>query len=364
MKHCRITSAEEKSLLETLSFLRFPLIVCVVLCHAYISGLALTEALGCFVKTSFVLSKIVARVAVPNFLLISGYLFFRNIESFTLQLYGDKLKRRLRSVVVPYLFWNGVVILLYFIGQSVVPELFSGANTKICDYTPLEWVKAFWRVDGTMSPINPPLWYVRNLLVVFVISPLLYALLKNRGVGAVFIAIMLLLWIFVPSIEMSVVWLQPKFIFFFSLGAWYAIHKVAIPKFRPAVVVGGVVLYALAIAGVFVYRGRVDNILYELAILIGSLLVMYCACYLVGTKGWRIPSWIGSSYFFIFVYHAIPLSLLMRVALRLLKPETNGEYFAIYFGSCIVILLLGVGLFHLIKRIFPKITAIILGSRT
>lgn len=364
MKSCRITPTEEKSLLATLSFLRFPLIVCVVLCHSYISGLASNEALSCFVKTSFVLSRIVARVAVPNFLLISGYLFFRNIESFTLRLYGEKLQRRLRSVVVPYLFWNAVVLLLYFVGQAVVPELFSGNNTRICDYTPLEWVKAFWRVEGTMSPINPPLWYVRNLLVVFVLSPLIYALLKKRTIGVAFIAAMLVLWLFVPSIEKSVVWLQPKFLFFFSLGAWYAIHKVAVPKFKPAVVVVGVVLYVLAIAGVFVGRGRVDNISYELAILIGSLLVVYGAYYLVSTKDWHIPAWLSASYFFIFVYHDIPLSLVERVALKVLKPATNGEYFAIYFVSFAVVLLLGVGIFHLLKRLFPKFMAITLGSRS
>ena len=364
MKSCRITPIEENSLLATLSFLRFPLIVCVVLCHSYISSIAFTGASACFMKTSFVLSKIVARVAVPNFLLISGYLFFRNIEHFSLRLYGEKLQRRLRSVVVPYLFWNAVIILLYFVGQTVVPELFSGNNTRICDYTSLEWVKAFWRVDGTMSPINPPLWYVRNLLVAFVLSPLIYVLLKNRTIGAIFIAIMFALWFFVPAIGESVVWLQPKFLFFFSLGAWYAIHKVAVPKFKPVVVAVGIVLYVLAIAGVFVGRGKVDNISYELAILIGSLLVMYGTYYLVGTKGWHIPAWLSSSYFFIFVYHAIPLALLQRVALKFLKPATNGEYFAIYFVSFAVVLLLGVGLFHLLKRLLPKFTAFILGSRS
>lgn len=363
MKNCRITSNEESALLATFSFLRFPLIVLVVLCHSYMEGVMGNAEIACFARTSFVLSKIIARVAVPNFLLISGYLFFRNMESFSLRQYGDKLQRRTRSILVPYLVWNGVVILLFFVGQTIVPELFSGNNTRVCDYTLLDWAKAFWRVDGTMSPINPPLWFVRNLMVAVVLSPLLYWLLKNRVVGAIFIATMLALWLSVPSIEREVVWLQPKFYFFFSLGAWFALHKVAIPKFRVGVFSVGLSLYALAIAVVFIGRGVMDNIAYELAILIGSILVMYLAHYLVNSRGWRMPVWLGLSYFFIFVYHYVPQALLQRVALRFLKPTTNIEYFAIYFAVFAVILLLGIGLFHLLKRLFPKFTAFILGSR-
>lgn len=363
MKSCKISSTDEQSLLETLSFLRFPLIVCVVLCHSFISSAMANVEVECFAKSSFLLSKIVARVAVPNFLLISGYLFFRNIESFTPRLYCDKLKRRLRSVVIPYIFWNAVVILLYFVGQSLVPQLFSGENTRVCDYTPLEWVKAFWRVDGTISPINPPLWYVRNLLVMVVLSPLVYLLLKNRVVGVLFIATMLCLWLSCLPLNRALIWLFPKFIFFFSLGAWFAIHKVAVPKFRIGVFAVGLLLYVLAIAVVFVGRGVMDNIAYEVAILVGSMLVMYLANYLAGSRGWRVPVWLGSSYFFIFVYHYVPLALLQRLALRFFKPTTDVEFFAIYFSTFAVILLLGVGLFHLLKRLLPKFTAFILGSR-
>ncbi|MBR6655222.1 MAG: acyltransferase [Alistipes sp.] len=363
MKSCRITSNEESALLAIFSFLRFPLIVLVVLCHSFMDSVMGNAEVACFANTSFVLSRVIANVAVPCYLLISGYLFFRNIESFTLRQYGEKLQRRVGSILVPYLFWNGVVILLFFVGQTIVPELFSGNNTRVCDYTLLDWVKAFWRVDGTMSPINAPLWFVRNLMVAVVLSPLLFWLLKNRVVGAIFNVTMLALWLFVPSIEREVVWLQPKFYFFFSLGAWFALHKVKVPKFRPAAIVIAGVLFVLAVTAIFFRRGRVGVLFYESALLIGSLLLMYGTYHIVKAKGWTVPAWLSQSYFFIFVYHYIPLALLQRVAVKFLKPTTNVEYFVIYFASFAVIVLLGVGLFHLLKRLFPKFTAFILGSR-
>ena len=363
MKNCRIASNEENNLLNTFAFLRFPLMVCVVLCHSFMESAMANGEVECFVKSSFVLSKIIARVAVPNFLFISGYLFFRNVDSFTPRLYCDKLKRRLRSLVVPYLFWNAVVILLYFIGQSLAPQLFSGNQTRVCDYSFVEWVQAFWRVSGTVSPINPPLWYMRNLMVMILLSPILYQVLRNRVVGALFVVTMLSLWLSCLPLNRALVWLTPKFTFFFSLGAWFALHRAEIPRFRYWVVAVGLLLYVAAIVGVFVGRGRVDNMAYEVAILVGSAITMYVAHYGVNSKGWRMPEWLSLSYFFVFVFHAIPLALSQRLMLRIFAPDNNAEYFAIYFACFVLILSLSIGVFYLLKRLFPRLVAVVLGDR-
>lgn len=358
---CKYTSAEE-GLLATFSFLRFPLIVMVVLCHAYIYKLPANQGIEGFATLSFVLSKIVARIAVPNFLFISGYLLFRGVEKPSLRLYGEKLKRRVRTVALPYIFWNFAIILLYFVGQMLLPNLFSGGHTKVCDYTPLEFLQAFWRVEGTDSPINPPLWYMRNLMVMVVLSPIIYLLLKNRVAGLLFIATMLGLWLGVPKCS-EVVWLQPKVLFFFSLGGWLSIHKVAFPKFRLSVVAMLLFLYIAAIVGTLSTVGEWQRLAYEVAILLGMPLSLYVAYYLVTVKGWQVPSVLGSSYFFIYLYHYIPQALVQRVMLRLFEPATNGGYLTIYLISIIATLFVGVALFHLLKRFLPKTTAFILGNR-
>jgi fucose 4-O-acetylase-like acetyltransferase len=355
-------ASDEEGVLATFSFLRFPLIVMVVICHAYIYKLPANHSVEGFAALSFVLSKIVARIAVPNFLFISGYLLFRGVENPSLRLYCEKLKRRLRTLVIPYIFWNLAIILLYFMGQTLVPDLFSGGNARVCDYTPLEWLQAFWRVDGTDSPINPPLWYMRNLMVLVVLSPVVYLLLKNRVVGALFLVTMLGLWLGVPKCG-EVVWLQPKVVFFFSLGAWFSIHRVAFPKFRLSATAVLLFLYIAAIVGTLSTVGEWQRFVYEVAILLGMPLSLYVAHYLVTVKGWQVPSLLSSSYFFIYLYHYIPQALVQRVMLRVLSPATNGGYLVIYIFSVVVTLFAGVLLFHLIKRFLPKTTAFILGNR-
>lgn len=73
------------------------------------------------------------RVCVPLFFLISGYLFFCNIKQFDRQAYVAKLKKRGRSLLEPYLFYNTLAICI--LGRklsknpSVQPNSFLLAST-------------------------------------------------------------------------------------------------------------------------------------------------------------------------------------------------------------------------------------------
>ena len=48
------------------------------------------------------------------------FLFFYHSD-FSLETYGQKLKKRVRTLLIPYIFWNVVVFLLILLSQS--PDL-------------------------------------------------------------------------------------------------------------------------------------------------------------------------------------------------------------------------------------------------
>ena len=52
------------------------------------------------------------RVNIPCFMMISGYLFFRD---FTWEKLSGKWKRRIKTLLIPYLLWN----LLYYAGYYI-----------------------------------------------------------------------------------------------------------------------------------------------------------------------------------------------------------------------------------------------------
>ena len=55
------------------------------------------------------MSHVISRAAVPTFFLISGYYFFLNTR-FTLATYKDKLRKKIRTILLPYLLWNIIAI--------------------------------------------------------------------------------------------------------------------------------------------------------------------------------------------------------------------------------------------------------------
>ena len=143
---------------KLIDFLRFPLIVCVIFIHNEKSGFSLSGKsfgtdnipLPIFTRSSH-LTIILCRVAVPLFFFMSGFLFFLRTEFFTAQVYFKKLKSRFRSLLIPYLFWNLVLLLLVFV-LSMIP-LLSGFLNKKPEVSIQYILSAFWSADVTL-PIS------------------------------------------------------------------------------------------------------------------------------------------------------------------------------------------------------------------
>ena len=70
--------------------------------------------------------------AVPLFFLISGFLYFTGCESqFGLKDYMAKNRKRLRTLLIPYLLWNIFTLLLFGAVQTLMPHMMSGKHTLI-----------------------------------------------------------------------------------------------------------------------------------------------------------------------------------------------------------------------------------------
>lgn len=95
------------SVSKTISFLRFPLIILVVFIH--VPRLPGGGEIYSYVTT--LLSVKVASIAVPCFFLISGLLFFDT--SFNFKKYILKLRKRIVTLLIPYILWNAFFFIYY-----------------------------------------------------------------------------------------------------------------------------------------------------------------------------------------------------------------------------------------------------------
>ena len=108
----RLDNQTEISILsKTMTYLRFPLIIAVVFIHTQL-GETIINGESVAEESKFIIHDILfhiitnelARIAVPLFFFISGFLFFYKTDSFTLEKYKNKLKKRFRTLLIPYFF--------------------------------------------------------------------------------------------------------------------------------------------------------------------------------------------------------------------------------------------------------------------
>lgn len=215
-----ITYKEEIS--QTIEFLRFPATILIVLLHAY-TTLQMTTAMKMEFYTTFssTLSLSFGEIGVPLFFTISGYLFFLG---FGRESYFRKIKTRTQSLLIPYILWNSIFIALYFIIQQIpsLSPLFSGNNKKVADFSLTDFLRAYWDCgnwnEGNGTPILQTYWYIRNLFLLCLASPAIYACVKRLNIF--FVSIFLILWIMKKDSAFTF-----SSIAFFSLGSLASINS-------------------------------------------------------------------------------------------------------------------------------------------
>lgn len=106
---------------------------------------------------------------VSFFFFISGFLFFRN---FRFSLLVEKYRSRLKSIVFPYLVWN-TIYYLFFVCITRIPVIANAMNGDRLAFGAAEYVKYVW--EGYYT-----LWFLRVLIWMILLAPVLYLLLKRR----------------------------------------------------------------------------------------------------------------------------------------------------------------------------------------
>lgn len=138
-------------------WLRFPLIVGVVFIHCFgepfdYESINFSHLTGIDYYNLFrvSISHVLTHVCVPTFYLISGYLFFIGLEKWNWNNYLNKLRKRVRSLLVPFLIWNTIYILLTLF-SVIRHEGWIGIQSFFEDngYWRLYWDCNQWNLDRT-----------------------------------------------------------------------------------------------------------------------------------------------------------------------------------------------------------------------
>jgi len=350
---------------QSLDLMRFPLAVVVLAVHV---SLAQFYHHASYSGTTFFkdfAEIILHNQSVPIYFFIAGYVFFYKVE-LTQKQYFRKLRNRTKSLLIPYLIWNLITILIVA-GKSLVRggEGFYPTISNL--------LSCFWMYDGQLEgrilssaiyPIDLPLWFVRDLMIVVLLTPALYWILKRlRHYWVWMLGIAWLLrWLTADEHIMQII----TAFFFFSWGAYMSIFKKDMIKefgrFRTA----SFIAYPLLGILCWICSTRHPewfNQIKDVYVLTGLCAAYNLSALLLTRRVFKVSTFLSSASFFIYITHYPLVTPFLSVTFNLLKPEGTLAVTITYLLSIALITGLLLAAFYLMLRFTPNLLRVIAGRK-
>lgn len=363
----------KEKIYELIDNIRLPMIIGIVFCHTHFFKYLTPEELSTSLSVNFpVLNTVIyicywliGKIFTPTFFFLSGYLFFRE-HTLNRKVYAGKIKRRFYSLLIPYLIWNAVMLMVMYL-----QERFMGGTSermgRIADYGWSDYLYAFWDcthswsfTDTVGQPANIPLWFLRDLMILSVCSPLFYYVSKLRKP----IGIILLCLIYICPFHLP--HLQNLSVFWFGLGVWTQMNDIDFVSFSEKSVKWCIPLFILfsVIHEVLAQKSvelPVDAVVPAMRMAEFPILISTVS-YILKKTSKRIPGKISKSSFFIYLSHIVPTAMLCSLTCKLL-PHADGLLTIAYLVIPFVVTLLLILVYILLERFLPRTMKVLTGSR-
>lgn len=292
------------------------------------------------------ISDTICRVAVPCFFIISGYYFF--FKRFTnWRGYCNKLKKRAITLLIPFIVWN-FIFLFYFY------------KNKLSSLTYEDLYMSFWSYKDTGCPIDYPLWYIRDLMLLCVISPFILFLSK-------FPKLLFLIWTWIViftghkgSVEFPIAFL------WFSLGAFFSLRNISLISILNDIKYG-VFTVCLVLSFVCTYYFNrytiIGLITFKLYLLLGVLSFFALSSSLFNSvKKTVFSRYLTASVFFIYAIHAQLLGMINYYLNRVVWNSIVDKYL-LYIGTILLSVLMSLVLFAIFRKVVPNKFWFLLGIK-
>lgn len=222
-----------------------------------------------------------------------------------------------------------------------------------------------WDGDGGL-PVDTPLWYVRDLMIIFLFTPIIYLFLRKLRIAGILFILSIYLFGCFPSGIIP----QFRLVCLFALGAWYQIYMkplfFGLSRYRVLLYISSLLCLAIIIATHNLYPKVYDDAQRVFA-LVGVISVFLVAKTVL--KRWRSPmltvvSQLGSCSFFIYAVHRVTIIYAVNNIVHRLLPLDRDYVVAVaYFVIALVTTVVCYSLYVLLKRLCPNMLSLLVGGR-
>lgn len=337
---------------EIIRSMRFPLIVMVVMSHSMphyqLTQWSFSNAVDFSMFFTEMLTFILCPVAVPCFFLISGYFFFKSSGSFDIPTYVGKLRKRIMTLLVPYILWNVLSVL-----GEMVRSFAHGSGFVFPDLLYCLWT----------GPANYPFWYVRDLIALVLLSPVFFQYFSRSGAKGWLV--FFLLYLIVPK-DFSLFSLSIRSAFYFGTGAFMGINGKNLLAFCMKHTWCAVVFLPLCIADTwFIHSDLIHYYLFKVVCMTGVITLFLMMYYLRNKE--RVMSTLSKlsvTVFFIYGAHLVQIEGLFKgfVSRTAFFGGSVGiilGYILITFGTVSACLFL----YYAMSKLAPRLLGLLVGRK-
>lgn len=345
---------------QTIDWLRFPMAVMVVVLHY--SKTLILHAEGAQKVLCLLFQEGLCRLAVPCFFFISGYLFFNKLETWNWAIWKGKIKKRGKTLLLPYILWNIIALIAFWIYENV-----HGGSVSLPQiFTQNGGIRMFWSVQGGIPissqayPIDGPLWFIRDLMYFIIITPCIHLFLRwTRHYGLIALTLLYL-------ITNRVV---PEGFLFFMYGSYLKISEKNIVEVlwtkRHILYYTTLVLLAVLFFEQLYFNLEFGKKIIKFFFIFCGIASSFCGtAWLLKTEHIHVIPFLAGSSFFIFAAHEVLIlqKIAAPIVLAILPAGQGWDCLAFFIVPELAICIC-LGLLLLLERVFPKTACLLTGNR-
>lgn len=347
--HAHSLSQEQE--MTALGNLKLPMMLCVVFIHSnFLPNIGSDYCIGGF-RNFLGLFNYLLSCAVPTFFFISGYLFFRS-GLLTRETYSYKIKRRWHSLIVPYLIWNTVALVTLLIKtlpllSDIFPQ-YSGFYHSLLNI-PLGYVDLL----DTGYPYDFALWFVRNLIILVLVSPLLSVMFRYFRIFV--LPLLYAVNVFAPIEVFNIT----DSLCFFALGASFPVLGLNLGLLVRCRLLWTLV-FIVMVAGNMLWP---DYCVFILTITAGVLMFVSLAMNSSKMCSFKPGAHVFEAIFFLYACHSLYVTIVRMLWIKLLPPSTDwlaAIDYILSFGSLVVVTM---AIYYVGRKAAPRLVSVMCGGR-
>lgn len=340
----------EKWLSDKFRVMSFILMIMVVILHANVMNLStgISHNIQAFITEG------ITRVAVPSFFFISGFLLMFNYDKNNKLFFINKIISRVKTLFVPWIIWSILGLVVIYVIQEF--DIISYSLSRQVQFG----IKDILSEIFVQPTISFQLWFVRDLFVLVLLSPIIFLIIKYLRCGwmlGCFILVCFNIW--------RIGFLEVDGLIFFGCGMYVSLYHKEWMEYRwnNNLLLLLFVGFLFIIASIILTQYYRSNPLRIINIILGAITIW--GCYDLGRFDIKSKyvNLILSLSFFIFLFHEPLLGVVKNLLMCILPMQGNLLFNITYILSTIITIAISIIVGMFAKLRLPAIYKVLNGGR-